>query len=162
MASKKKAADQAVVDAPVLKTDDALFPAPADAVPEVASSAAHLKLPTFWPDAAEVWFAQTDAQFAIRNISSSKTKFYHAVAVLPQEVASQILDLIRAPPLGDPYEVLRDRLVRLYTLNDYQRFEALVSLTLSGDQKPSHLMNRMLALLPNDYKPDFFLRGLFL
>ena len=121
-----------------------------------------MKLPTFRPDAAEVWFAQTDAQFAIRNISSSKTKFYHAVAVLPQEVASQILDLIRAPPLGDPYEVLRDRLVRLYTLNDYQRFEALVSLTLSGDQKPSHLMNRMLALLPDDYKPDFVLRGLFL
>ena len=50
----------------------------------------------------------------------------------------------------------------LYTLNDYERFEALVSLPLSGDQKPSHLMNRMLALLPDDYKPDFILRGLFL
>ena len=50
----------------------------------------------------------------------------------------------------------------LYTLNDYQCFEALVSLPLSGDQKPSHLMNRMLALLPDDYKPDFILRGLFL
>ena len=50
----------------------------------------------------------------------------------------------------------------LYTLNDYQCFEALVSLPLSGDQKPSHLMNRMLALLPDDYTPDFILRGLFL
>ena len=47
-----------------------------------------------WPDAAEVWYARVDAQFAIRNVSSSKTKFYHAVAVLPQEVATQILDLI--------------------------------------------------------------------
>ena len=55
-----------------------------------------------------------------------------------------------------------ERLITLYTLNDYQRFEALVSLPLSGDQKPSHLMNRMLALLPDDYKPDFILRGLFL
>ena len=162
MASKKKSADPAVDDAPVLGTDDALFPSPADAIPVVASSAVHIKLPTFWPDAAEVWFAQADAQFAIRNISSSKTKFYHAVAVLPQEVASQILDLIRAPPLGDPYEVLWEGLIKLYTLNDYQRFEALVSLPLSGDQKPSHLMNRMLALLPDDYKPDFILRGLFL
>ena len=41
-----------------------------------------MKLQAFWPDAAEVWFAQADAQF------------YHVVAVLPQEVASQILDLI--------------------------------------------------------------------
>ena len=82
--------------------------------------------------------------------------------VLPQEVASQILDLIRSPPAGDPYKVLRDYLITLYTLNDCQRFEALVSLPLSGDQKPSHLMDKMLALLSDDYKPDFILRGLFL
>ena len=37
-----------------------------------------------------------------------------------------------------------------------------MSLPLSGDQKPSHLMKRMLALLLEDYKPDFILRGLFL
>ena len=121
-----------------------------------------MKLPVFWPDAAEVWFAQADAQFALRNVTVSKTKFYHAVACLPQEVASQILNLIRTPPAGDPYEILREHLMTLYTLNNYQCFEALVSLPLSGDQKPSHLMNRMLALLPDDYKPDFILRGLFL
>ena len=27
-----------------------------------------MKLSVFWPDAAEVWFAQADAQFAIRNV----------------------------------------------------------------------------------------------
>ena len=130
-------------------------------VSTVAASIA-LKLPVFWPEAAEVWSAQADAQFAIKNITVSKTKFYHAVASLPQDVAAQILDLIRAPPAGDPYEVLKERLTTLYSLNDYQRFEALVSLPLTGDQKPSHLMNRMLALLPDDYKPDFILHGLFL
>ena len=31
-----------------------------------------------------------------------------------------------------------------------------------GTKESSHLMNRMLALLPDDYKPDFILRGLFL
>ena len=133
MVSKKKPADPAVDDAPVL-TDDTSFPSPADAVPVVASSAVHMKLPAFWPDAAEVWFAQADAQFAIRSISSSKTKFYHAVAVLLQDIASQILDLIRVPPLTEPYEVLRGRLIKLYRLNDYQRFEALVSLPLRGPE----------------------------
>ena len=106
MASKKKSADPAVDDAPVLGTDDALLSSPADDVLAVAGSAAHMKLPPFWPDAAEVWVEQDDAQFVIRNLTLSKTKFYHAVAVLPQEVASQILDLIHAPPLGDLYEVL--------------------------------------------------------
>ena len=121
-----------------------------------------MKLPVFWPDAAEVWFAKADAQFAIKTITVSKTKFYNSVASIPQDVAAQILDLIRASTAGDPFEVLKDRLITLYSLNDYQRFEALISLPLSGDQKPSHLMNRMLALLPDDYKPDFILPGLFL
>ena len=130
--------------------------------PLVVAANVALKLPVFWPKAAEVWFAQADAQFAINVISVSKTKFYHVVASLPQDVAAQILDLICTPPVGDPYEVLKERLTMLYSLNDYQRFEALVSLPLTGDQKPSHLMNRMLALLPDDYKPDLILRGLFL
>ena len=30
-----------------------------------------LKLPVFWPDKAEVWFAQADAQFAIKSITVS-------------------------------------------------------------------------------------------
>ena len=121
-----------------------------------------LKLPLFWPEAAEVWFAQADAKFAIKSITVSKTKFYNAMASLPQDVAAQILDLIRAPPAGDSYEVLKEHLTTLYSLNDYQRFEALFSLPLTRDEKPSHLMNRMLALLPDDYKPYFILCGLFL
>ena len=67
MTSRKKAADQAA--------DDALLSTPADAIPEDSKSSSYLKLPTFWPDSAEVWFAQTDAQFDIRNISSSRSKF---------------------------------------------------------------------------------------
>ena len=83
------------------------------------------------------------------------------VAVLPQEVALLMLDLIRASLAGDPYGVFREHLITLYTLKNYLQLKALVSLPLSGDQNPSHLMNRMFALLPDDYKQDFILRGLF-
>ena len=72
---------------------------PPSSVPVAANVA--LKLPVFWPDAAEVWFAQPDAQFAIKSITVSKMKFYHVVAGLSQDVAAQILDLICAPPAGD-------------------------------------------------------------
>ena len=65
----------------------------------VANSVA-MKFPVFWPDVAEVWCAQVDAQFAIKTITESKTKFYLPVASLPQDVAAQILDLILAPPTG--------------------------------------------------------------
>ena len=77
-----------------------------------------MKLHAFWPYAVEVWFAQADAQFVIKAVTVSKTKFYHTVAVLPQEGAAQILNLIRAPPA-------RTLFITLYSLNDYKRFEAL-------------------------------------
>ena len=120
-----------------------------------------LKLPAFWPEEVEVWFAQTEAQFAIKRIMDSRTKFYYVVSVLPQDVAPQLSDLLRAPP-ATPYESLKDRLFQLYFLSDCQRFEALVNLPLVVDQKPSILMNKMLALYPADSKPDFMFRGHFL
>ena len=93
----KKTTDPAIDVAPILGDTEALFPSSPDAVPVAANVS--MKLPTFWPDVAEVWFAQVDAQFVIRNLTVSKSKFYPGVA-------SQILDLIPAPPAGDPYGVL--------------------------------------------------------
>ena len=69
----KKAADPVADEATGLGNIEALFPPSPDAVPVAANVS--MKLPTFWPDAVEVWFAQADAQFAIRNVTISKTKF---------------------------------------------------------------------------------------
>ena len=125
-----KKADK-VIEPPGLEDISDLFPPSAPASPSPVANVL-MKLPAIGPYAAEVWFMQADAQFIIRNVSVSKTKFYHAVEVLPQEVALQVLDLIRAPIDGDPYEVLQECLITLYMLDDYQHFKALVSLPLSG------------------------------
>ena len=82
----KKQDTAPIEEAPGLGDTEVLFPPTSDAVPVAANVS--MKLPTFWPDMAEVWFPQADAQYAIRSVTVSKTKFYHAVAVLPQEVAS--------------------------------------------------------------------------
>ena len=78
----KKQDTTAIEEAPGLGYTEALFSPTSDAVPVAANVS--MKLPTFWPDVVEVWFAQADAQFGIRNVTVSKTKFYHVVAVLPQ------------------------------------------------------------------------------
>ena len=52
-----------------------LFPPSAPASPSPVGNFS-MKLPAFWPDAAEVLFAQADMQFGIRNVLVSKTKFY--------------------------------------------------------------------------------------
>ena len=50
----------------------------------------------------------------------------------------------------------------MYMLSDFQRYQALQSLPLLSDQRPSELMDKMLVLLPEDEKPGFFFRGLFM
>ena len=114
---------------------------------------------SFWPDSAEAWFVQVEAQFALKGVTVSSTKFYYSVLSFNQETANQVLDLIKCPPSSDPYEALKSRLLRLFALDDYQRYEAISNLPLSGDMKPSKLMSYMLALLPLGHKPCFFLHG---
>ena len=36
-----------------------------------------IKLPIFWTDSPKVWFLQAKAQFAIKPVMTSMTKFYH-------------------------------------------------------------------------------------
>ena len=66
------------------------------------------------------------------------------------------------PPPADPYAALRRRLIQMYSLSDFQRYQALQSLPLMSDHRPLELMDKMLILLPEDEKPGFFCRGLFL
>ena len=121
-----------------------------------------VKVPAFWPDSAEAWFVQVEAQFVLKGVTASLTKFYYCVSSFNQETANQVLDLIKSPPSSEPYEALKQRLLRLFALDDFQRYEAISSLPLSGDMKPSKLMSSMLALLPVGHKPCFFLLGAFL
>jgi len=83
-----------------------------------------VKLPTFWTDSPEVWFLQAEAQFGIKRVTTSLTKFHHCVAVLPQDVAIRLIDLI-LKPTSDPYATLRTRFIQMYTLSNFQRYQAL-------------------------------------
>ena len=101
-------------------------------------------------------------QSALRNVTSSLTKYYHVTTTLPQEIANGIINILRTPPTETPYEILNNRFIKWYGLTEYRRAEQLVNLPSLRDRKPWQLINSMLALVPENYVPDFLFNHMFL
>ena len=120
-----------------------------------------IKVPQFFKHAPETWFVHLEAQFDLKQLKTSSTKFYHCISALPSEVATQWTHMKRNPG-EDHYPEIKDRLIHLYSLSNYQKFKALINLPFTSDTTPSVLMSSMLNLYPKKFKPDFVFIGLFL
>jgi len=75
-----------------------------------------MKLPLFWVDNPRMWFQTAEAQFRIKGISRSMTKFDHVLARIPSELTISLADVMAAAlstvnPCRDPYTELKDRLL---------------------------------------------------
>ena len=120
-----------------------------------------LKLPTFWVTSPSAWFAQAEAQFALRNISQDDTKYYYVVASLDSATATRALSVIAQPPQANKYVCLKTFLTSAFGLSEEERASALLGLRGLGDRKPSELMDSMLSLL-GDHKPCFLFKHIFM
>ena len=128
-----------------------------------AVAAVSLKLSPFWPADPDVWFAQVEAQFSTRGITSQRTKYDYVVASLSAEFAAEVRYLILHVP-EDPYDTLRQQLIQRTCQPEQRRLQLLFSATELGDRKPSQLLRRMRQLLgdtPTD-SDGRLLRELFL
>ena len=98
------------------------------AAAEAKVSAVTVKLPPFWPDKALLWFAQAEAQFTIKNITTSKTKYAHAMTMLDSKTAELAMDIIANPPDDNPYEALKTRLTNAYSISDDEKADRLLDI----------------------------------
>ena len=124
-----------------------------------------VNVPEFWSEVAHVWFVQANVEFAVKSVSVESTKFSYVVAALPESVALRLADALMAPNPTNLYTVIKERLLKVFTLYDYQHAEHLLDLPPMGDERPTAIMDRMLALLPDDAnreQPGFLFRTLFL
>lgn len=105
-----------------------------------------VRLPAFWFDKPAVWFAQAEAQFALSNIRAELTKYYHVISNLDVRAASEVEDIINAPPAELPYTNLRRTLIERLSSSEEQRVRQLLHDEELGDRKPSQFLRHLKSL----------------
>ncbi len=102
------------------------------ALPTVAAVA--VKIPPFWPADPQLWFAQVEAQFNTRNVTTERTKFDYIVASLAPEFSVEVHDLILAPPTANAYSTLKDQLIKRMAASEQCRLQQLLNAEELGDK----------------------------
>lgn len=126
------------------------------------AAAVSVKLPDFWKNDPNMWFAQAEAQFHLARITQDETKFWHIVARIDQSVICHISDLVNTPPVINKYQAVKDRLIARFALSPQARIEQLLGSSDLGDLRPSHLLARMQEIATGLNVDESIMKTLFL
>lgn len=116
------------------------------------------RLPQFWLEDPEIWFAQAEAQFHISEIKDDTTKFYQVISQLEQRYVRELKDLIRNPPVANKYGKLKVQLIKRLSISREHQISQLLAGEDSGDRKR---FLRHLQTLAADGVSEEFMRGMW-
>ena len=135
-----------------------------DDEPPARVASVSIKLPPFWPSDPQIWFAQVEAQFVTRGVTVQRTMFDYVVASLSPEYATEICDLILRPPAENPYDNVKQQLIKRTAASEQRRLQQLFSTEELGDRKPTQLLRRLQQLAGDTpgLADGKFIRELFL
>ncbi|BHF77002.1 hypothetical protein SprV_0502010400 [Sparganum proliferum] len=89
--------------------------------PVPSTSHASVKLPTVWPRNVGLWIARCEAEFKACNITRQETMFNHLQRCLPDEYAENLCDPLIHRPLEQPYDKLKEALVKRVAMAEERR-----------------------------------------
>lgn len=126
--------------------------------------ASEIKLPGFWHHDPSLWFVLVEAEFAKRHITSQQTKYHHVLTSLSSSVMAEVRDIVISPPLSDPYDYLKQQLIKRLSESQQHRLRQLLTTEELGDRTPTQFLRRMYQLLGDESSAldESILRELFL
>ncbi|CAK1593602.1 unnamed protein product [Parnassius mnemosyne] len=119
-----------------------------------------VRVPPFWPEEPEIWFAQVEGQFAISGITSDFTKFSYVIGQLDHQFSKEVKDIIINPPASDKYIKLKTELIKRLSTSHEKKVKQLLMHEELGDRKPSQFL-RHLQSLAGPQVPDDFLQTIW-
>jgi hypothetical protein len=120
-----------------------------------------VRVPPFWPEEPEIWFAQVEGQFAISNITNDVTKFNYVIGQLDNQYSREVKDVIISPPATDKYSKLKTELIKRLSASNEKKLKQLLMHEDLGDRKPSQFL-RHLKSLAGANVPDDFLKTIWI
>lgn len=106
----------------------------------------HIKLPEFGLSNPRLWFAQAEAVFESRRITTQRSKYNNIVGNLPTSVAAEVADLIYNRPNVNPYDSLKSAIISRTAASDEKNLRKLLSGIELGDHTPSQLLRKLTEL----------------
>ena len=119
-----------------------------------------IRVPTFWPEEPEIWFAQIEGQFAISGITNDLTKFNYVISQLDHRFSKEVKDIIINPPASNKYDKLKSELIKRLSASHEKKVKQLLMHEELGDRKPSQFL-RHLQSLAGPHIPDDFLQTIW-
>lgn len=119
------------------------------------------KLPPFWREEPEIWFLQVDSNFNLHGITQDSTKYEYLLSHLDPTVLFAVKDIIMNPPSENKYSTIKSRIIQHFAESGEGQLKKLLSGLELGDQKPSHLLQRMKCLAGSRVSNDM-LKTLFM
>lgn len=122
-----------------------------------------VKLGPFWPSKPRTWFTLAESTFQQFYVEDSRMRFNLVLPALSEDMLDRVRAVVDNPEmLADPYAALRARLIEVYQPDVWESYAKLLHFRELGDQKPSQLMDAMLALLPPADQPGGLFKAIFL
>lgn len=114
-----------------------------------------VRIPPFWPEEPEIWFAQIEGQFTISGITSDATKFNYVIGQLDNQYSVAIKDIIINPPAQKKYEKLKTELIKRLSASKEKKLKQLLMHEELGDTKPSQFLRHLQSLAGDQVHDDF-------
>ena len=114
-----------------------------------AAHSVAVQLPTFNRMAPSSWFHLADANFHLRSITQSDTKYWYVVSKLDPDTLKKLSSFLSTPRGKDPYAEIRSILCRTFEPKREQKLDALLSTTEMGDERPAEFAMELRRLWDN-------------
>jgi len=117
----------------------------------------------FWAPDPHAGFRLAESSFARGNVRDPVHRFDLVLQALSEDTIEQVRDILRnADTLPNPYEAIKEELIRQLAPNVLEQLNGIVFAPELGGQPPSQLMKKLLSLLPAGEPPGLLFKHHFI